>query len=342
MRRTIVGLDIGGANLKASDGLDRSLSRSFAVWRHPERLAAALADLLAEFPRPGGIAVTMTAELADCYRTKEEGVARILEAVTEASEGQELFIWQTGGEFVTADEALELTPLVAAANWHALATWASRSLTEGTGLLIDIGSTTADIIPLAPGIPLPHGRTDTERLLSGELVYSGVRRTPLCALVRWLPVNGQSCAVAAELFATTLDVYLLLGDIAENERDLETANGRPTTREEASDRLVRMVCADATEIGPDDARAMAEACREAHEAQLADALDRVIAACESVPRTIVLSGEGTFLARRLVENRADLAGAEQIDLATLLGPHHAQAACAFALARLARERVIAS
>ena len=178
MRRTIVGLDIGGANLKASNGLDRSLSRPFAVWRHPDQLAAALADLLAEFPRPGGIAVTMTAELADCYRTKEEGVARILDAVTEASEGQELFIWQTGGEFVTVDEALELTPLVAAANWHALATWAARSLTEGTGLLIDIGSTTADIIPLAPGIPLPNGRTDTERLLSGELVYSGVRRTP--------------------------------------------------------------------------------------------------------------------------------------------------------------------
>ena len=49
-------------------------------------------------------------------------------------------------------------------------------------LLLDLGSTTCDIIPIAYAHPQPFGRTDTARLKSGELVYCGVRRTPLCAV----------------------------------------------------------------------------------------------------------------------------------------------------------------
>ena len=35
----------------------------------------------------------------------------------------------------------------------------------------------------ATAVPMPTGRTDPERLASGELVYTGVRRTPACALL---------------------------------------------------------------------------------------------------------------------------------------------------------------
>lgn len=334
----VVGLDIGGANLKASDGLERSRSRPFAIWRAPERLPEELRRLLEEFGPWDALAVTMTAELADCFRTKREGVDRILSAVEQVAGGREVHVWQTGGEFVSPDEARELTPLVAAANWHALATWGARMVPAGTGLLIDIGSTTTDVIPIEAGMPMPQGRTDVERLLSGELVYTGVKRTPLCALAATAPLRGADCPLATELFATTRDVYLLLEDLPEQPEENDTADGRPATREHAHSRIAHMLCCDGTELSEDE---MLGICRDLADRQvttIAAAIRRVSARLPSPPRSILLSGEGEFLARRGIKTAGfstDLA----ISLWTALGPEHSTAACAFALARLARERL---
>ena len=106
-------------------------------------------------------------------------------------------------------EARESPQLAAASNWHALANFVCRFVTSRTGLLIDVGSTTTDVIPLADGRVAARGRNDTERLLSQELVYRGVGRTPICALTDALPLREQLCPIAAEVFATTADAYLL-------------------------------------------------------------------------------------------------------------------------------------
>ena len=203
---SVVGLDIGGANLKAADADGRAVARAFPVWQNPGGLSAAIRGILELFAKIDLLAVTMTAELADCFQTKREGVSRILDAVEEVAGTAAVHVWQTGAEFVSPAVAREIPMLVAAANWHALATWVGRMVPQGEALLLDVGTTTTDIIPLSAGIPVPAGLTDRERLISGELVYSGVRRTPLCALVRSLPYRGAECPVAAELFATTLDV----------------------------------------------------------------------------------------------------------------------------------------
>ena len=225
----IVGLDIGGANLKLADADGRGRSRAFAMWKDFSRLECVLSEQLDAFGDADLVAVTMTAELADCFATKAEGIDFILNAVERAADRRPVFVWQTGGEFVTPDEAQELPELVAAANWHALATWAGRIAPAGKALLADLGSTTADFIPIENGMPVPVGRTDLERLQSGELVYSGVRRTPLCAVASSVEFRGASCPLAAELFATTLDVYLLLGERADEPANTDTANGKPAT-----------------------------------------------------------------------------------------------------------------
>ena len=108
-----------------------------------------------------------------------------------------------------------------------------------------------------------RGRTDTERLQTGELVYAGVRRTPVCALATELPFRGVPTGLAAELFASTLDVYLTLGEIAPDPKDLSTADGRPATVDAARDRLARMVGADRDGFSADDALAFARAADEA-------------------------------------------------------------------------------
>jgi (4-(4-[2-(gamma-L-glutamylamino)ethyl]phenoxymethyl)furan-2-yl)methanamine synthase len=295
-----LGLDIGGANLKAAHATGFGLSRPFALWRAPERLAEELQRLVSASPRSDGLAVTMTGELADCYASKAIGVRSILDAVEQAAGEQRITVYLTDGRFVSPDEARESWRLAAASNWRALAQFAGRFASRRPALLLDMGSTTADFIPIGDAEPCPVGLTDTDRLLSGELVYTGVERTPVNAVVRALPWQGRECPVAAELFATTADAYLLLGDLPEDPADVDTADGRPRTREASHARLARMVCADAATFSLDDAMAAAIAIRDAQLELLHDALLRVASRQAEPPQTIIISGQGEFLLRRLV------------------------------------------
>ena len=356
----VLGLDIGGANIKAADNDGVARSRPFALWRSPELLVDELRQIIDEFGRVDRLAVTMTGELCDCFATKAEGVAFILDAVEEAAQETPMSVWQTGAEFLTPDVARDLPMLVAAANWHALATFCGRIVPAGNALLIDVGSTTTDIIPLVKGLPIPAGLTDLERLQTGELVYTGVSRTPVCAVAsevvleeaaeaeegfnpspRPSPLGGRrgrSVGLAAEVFATLLDVYLILGEIPERPEDCDTANGKPATRECAKERLARMLCCDRTELSTAAIQSIATQIRESQRQLVADAIDRVLPTFAGACRQVIVSGSGTFFARQVVAGHASLGGAEVQSLTELLSPAVAEAACAFALARLASER----
>lgn len=339
----IIGLDIGGANLKAASVDGQAVSRAFAIWREPDRLGEQLSSLLDNLPTADALAVTMTAELADCFQTKQEGVRRILESVLHAASGRPVVVWQTGGEFVTVADAMELSQFVAAANWHALATFSGRLAEKGDALLIDIGTTTTDFIPIRDGIPIPWGRTDRNRLASHELVYTGVGRTPVCSLATQVTLDDHPIGLAAELFATTRDVYLLTGDHQEDDGCCDTADGRPATLANASRRLARMLCCDTTEIGDDQLLEVAQQIASIQLERLVRAVTRVIGISQDDPHpleTILISGSGSFLAHRLVAAHRDLAASRQIDLGDCFSGDVATAACAFAVARLAQERVI--
>ncbi|MCA9021744.1 MAG: hypothetical protein KDA74_16455, partial [Planctomycetaceae bacterium] len=286
----VIGLDIGGANLKAADSDGAARSMSFELWKTPELLQSALQELLTAFQRPDLIAVTMTGELADCFPTKADGVNHILTAVEQAVPDVPVLVWQTGAEFLTTEIAREFPLLAAAANWHALATWLGRMIPDQSGLLIDIGSTTTDLIPLKNGLPVSEGLTDVERLLSGELVYTGGRRTPLAMLENSVPLRGQDCPLAAEYFATTADLYLLLGNLPESPEDVDTADGRPATRSNAFARIARSVCCDTSELSEAEAVEMAGWLAARQQAQITEALDRVMNRMEEVPQTVLISG----------------------------------------------------
>jgi hypothetical protein len=219
-----------------------------------------------------------------------------------------------------------------------LATFVGSHASEGRALLIDIGTTTCDLVPLEDGRPVSIGRTDRERLQSGELVYTGVRRTPVCAVVGSLIFRETDCPVMAELFATTLDVYLTTGDLLEDPADVETADGRPATVVCARDRLARCIGCDSEEFTPEDAEAAAQGIAEAQRRQLLRALDAVLDSRDCLPGRVVLSGVGSFLARRIVQSCPALAEATTINLLDVFGPGVTEAACAFAVARLAVDR----
>jgi (4-(4-[2-(gamma-L-glutamylamino)ethyl]phenoxymethyl)furan-2-yl)methanamine synthase len=330
-----LALDIGGANLKAADGRGCAASIAFPLWREPDHLAPKLRQLIAQSPPCDHLAVTMTGELADCFENKAAGVAFILDALHEAADGRDTRVYLNDGSLATVQAAKSRSASVAAANWHALARFAARFTGGQPSLLIDVGSTTCDVIPLIGGEVATQHRSDTARLLRGELIYAGVERTPVCALVSELPYRGRRCPIAREFFATTRDVYIALSQLPEQPMDRDTADGRAATKAAASVRLARMICADGEDFNQRDAVATAEAVAEVFEKILLDGVRQVASAYSFEPALAILSGHGAFAAKAALE-RAGVPW-KQLSLASEIGEAASRCAPAHALAILARE-----
>jgi len=354
-----LGLDIGGANIKAASSDGDSVCRAFAIWQNKHGLLQELQQLpLLAGTTPDIVALTMTAELADCFESKAEGVEFIIRTVAEAFPDSVLRVWMTSGEFADPGEAIDLPQLVAAANWHALATWAGRAVPSGAALLVDVGSTTTDIIPLLNGIPCSEGLTDLQRLAHSELIYTGVRRTPVCAIVPNVPLldgthedatggtKAWTVPVAAELFATSLDVHLVNRDISDDPQDRNTADMRPATRAAALNRLAHAVCCDRDEISDGQLEHIARHVSGRQIAQIAAAIDHRLkyvsdmAGTEPETVQLLLSGSGDWMAERALETCGWNLQQPLIQLRTMFVRNVTEAACAFAVARLAAERCL--
>lgn len=330
-----LALDIGGANIKVADGLGYAASHAFPLWRESARLGQRLRGAISDAPPSNHLAVTMTGELADCFATKAEGVAHILKAVAEAGDNRHTRVYLCDGRMVTPQVALREPQLAAASNWHALARFAGRFAPPGPSLLVDIGSTTTDIVPLVNGQLAAHCLTDTTRLIANELVYTGVERSPVCAVVQHVPYRGKTCGVAQELFATMLDVYLLLGKIDERTIDTNTADGKPAVKAAARTRLGRMIAADCEEFNHRDAVQMAEAVASAQLGRIVEAARQVIKRLPAPPKSYILSGQGEFLAMQALEDLPTVP--TLVRLSEKLAPPLSRCAPAHALAVLAQE-----
>jgi len=330
-----LALDIGGANIKLADGRGFADSQSFAMWKDHRRLAWELRTIIAGAPPSDHLAITMTGELADCFLSRAEGVNFILESARDAADGRHTRVYLVDGRLVAPPVALRSPALVASANWHALARYCTRFVPDRFALLIDIGSTTVDLIPLSKSGVANTGTTDRQRLGVGELVYTGIERSPVCALVQALEWDGQRYPVAQEVFATARDVHLLLGQLPEAPECCDTADHQPATLPAAQRRLARMVCADADQLPMKAARLLASQVAEAQLQLLTTAARGVLQRCREAPHTVIVSGHGDFLARQLLE-RLSLS-VDMLWLDQQLGPIVSRSATAHALAVLASE-----
>ena len=290
-------MDIGGANTKAAwldGGSLRTVSRPFEVWRDREALAAVLREVATEVAAgpPSAVAITMTAELSDAFRTKREGVAFVLDAAQDAFGDRPLSVLTTAGELVPVEAARARPWEVAAANWMATALAVADAHPDA--LLIDVGSTTADVVPIAGGRVAASGHNDLERLLAGELVYTGALRTNLAAIAPRVPVRGGWCPVSSESFAISGDVHLVLGHLTPDAYDCPTPDGRPATAPFARERIARLVCADVDQLGEDEIDAIAAFLHGEQLRRLEDAARRVQ---QRLPpdAPVVAVGSGAFL-----------------------------------------------
>jgi probable H4MPT-linked C1 transfer pathway protein len=333
----VIGLDVGGVNTKGvwrdGDAL-RTVLRPFDVVRDPGALTTVVRDVVAELAGepPELVALTMTAELSDEFRTKREGVGFVLDAVEAAVPGRVL-VFTTAGELVRLAEARARPLDVAAANWVASALAVGALHTDA--LMLDVGSTTADVIPIAGGRVAAEGRTDLDRLLAGELVYTGALRTNLAAIAPRVPVRGRWCPVASELFAISADVHLILGHLARAAYTCPTPDGRAASVECSRERVARLVCADMEQLEPAEVETIA-AYLHGEQVRQIEAAARQVSTRFAAATPVVTLGVGTFLARAV---------AERLGRTVLELPWSAEqrdAAPAAALAELAAARLGAS
>ena len=340
MTSAVLGWDIGGVNTKVARVAragDSPVAQThpFELQRDPGALVQLLRDAaLGVGVRAGDHhAVTMTAELSQFFRTKRDGVNFVLDALSAAFGHERLHVFAVDGRFLDVENARSAPLAVAASNWAATAAHVAHRHPDA--ILIDIGTTTTDIIPIVGGRVAAAGQNDPERLFFGELVYTGALRTPVEAITNAVHLFDASIGVAAEGFAIAGDVHLWRGSLDASDYTVPTPDGRPASREFAGERLARAICADREMIFRDSAiDAIADSIAESQLELIASAVRRVSAAHGTLECAVV-TGLGDFIAAAAAER----CGLSVVHYMQDVGGEGARAAPASAVALLYAERV---
>ena len=275
----MIGIDVGGANLKVvnDDGVHLHYC---PLWE-----GAPLTSLLNQYVTAPDdpAAVVMSGELADCFESKMEGISFIVDAVKNAFPSARFY--GTDGQF--HDGAV---PQLAAANWLASADYLRAEYPDA--VLVDIGSTTADVIPLARFASM-KGLTDLRRLQKGYLIYTGMLRGNIATLLQSVTLDGVATPVSSEYFAVSADAHLVLGHITPAQYICDTPDKKEKTQTASLRRLARVVCADPDEIGTDGAYQIADQFWEKQRDLICDQVQRV--AAEEGTGQIIVAGIGARL-----------------------------------------------
>jgi len=326
----VIGFDVGGVNTKAAyvETEDRKVielrtaSEYFPVWRRSlDQLPVMLGGILKQLKGSSGldgVGLTMTAELSDAYRTKREGVHHILSCMEQVLDGVPGFVLDVDAELRTVEGARREPLAVAAANWAATGWMVSQRMRDC--IIVDIGSTSTSIIPVVDGEIAARGRNDLDKLMNGELVYTGSLRTNVAAIVDSITLRGEQARVSSELFAQSGDVHLILGNIGECDYTVDTADGRERTRVEAMARLARVVCADIEMLSEREIIDIASQVYDEQVEQVAKGLKQVYGELKSEFKReppVVVTGLGREFLAKAAAQRAGFK--EIVDLGEVMG-----------------------
>ena len=158
----VIGWDVGGVHLKAaraeSGCIVKAIQLPAPLRSGVERLAEAFDRANAELGAAQHHIVTMTGELADTFSSRPEGVECLAMLAAHRLDGTPVSIYAGPAGYVGPEEAREYADLVASANWHACASFIAGR--RRSALLIDMGSTTTDVVPIMDRNIAARGYTD--------------------------------------------------------------------------------------------------------------------------------------------------------------------------------------
>ena len=333
-----IGIDIGGANTKVATSDARFVDSIYApLWKNNTILHdVVLSELKKQF-EPGieAVGVVMTGELCDCFATKREGVLHIKSAISDTFKNAKFFDLMCTFK---SSSYVDKDPLsFAATNWLASAKLVSEQYKNA--IFVDVGSTTTDVIPIVGG-EIKAKKTDFGRLKYGELIYSGILRTPVATLLKKVEVGEEECKISSELFAITADVYLALGYLNEGDYRCETPDsyafaGREKeekSRVSALRRLARVVCSDLEGVGEDSAVGIAEQVKSVQVQELSGSIEKIKERYGL--RKLVAAGTGDFIAKEAAESL----NIDFLSLSSVYGKRISATFPAYAVAKLLEEQ----
>jgi probable H4MPT-linked C1 transfer pathway protein len=310
MQNLIIGWDIGGAHLKAAllsaGQLKQVVQVPCPLWQGVAFLQEAVEHVVQAFKLGDVIcdcqhAITMTGELVDCFADRNEGVREIIGVMQNILQTPSLFFYAGHSGFLSIDQIKpEHSLQIASANWLASSEWIAAQGRDA--LFVDIGSTTTDVILIHNQRPDVQGMTDYERLLTEEMVYTGVIRTPLMAVSRYALFKGQKVPVMAEYFATMADVYRLTGELNEAHDQTSSCDGQEKTPQASARRLSRMIGCDYQLQDQVFWQRMALGFRHRQLQQIETAVLRQLSRHSTCLPVLIGAGVGRFLAKDLAHN----------------------------------------
>jgi (4-(4-[2-(gamma-L-glutamylamino)ethyl]phenoxymethyl)furan-2-yl)methanamine synthase len=304
MMESIIGWDIGGAHLKAArlEGgrIVNVVQIASPLWQGLDELDRAFAQAKAMLGPATLNAATMTAELADAFPDRSEGVKRIGEIAADALASQPLAFYAGRSGFVAPAMVADKLIDIASANWHASAALAARHFE--VALFADLGSTTTDLIPIVGNKVATTGYSDVERMAHGELVYTGVVRSFLMSGLSLVPFGGRWVPLMNEWFANMSDVYRILDELPDDADAMLTADNGPKTREASLVRIARQIGLDAKDADPQALTQLASYFAEAQIRMITDGAHLVLSHGGLGSRPpIIGAGVGRFVLQRLAQ-----------------------------------------
>lgn len=247
----ILGIDIGGANTKITELKEMSYKIHhiyFPMWKNNKKLTELLKKYNSEDIKK--IGVVMTAELVDAYKSKREGVEDILNSLREAFPNKEIYVFDVDGNFLSVEMAKKEYMKVSASNWTATAYFVMKNISNNA-ILVDMGSTTTDIIPIKNGKIMAY-KTDLERLMNNQLVYIGTLRTPLSFLGNTVEYKNCTTNISSEYFSITGDINVILDKITGEQYICDTPDGGPRDKKNCMIRVARILCSDLEQISEEE------------------------------------------------------------------------------------------
>jgi probable H4MPT-linked C1 transfer pathway protein len=334
--RGTIGWDLGGAHLKLAifDGswrLRHVAQIPMPLWQGIDHLEAAFAAVGRDWPLADYEHVlTMTGELVDLFESRNHGVCELAHKAAEILPKGRLRLYAGPAGYVSPTGVESYAAQIASANWYATTDWLAQQLSNG--VMIDIGSTTTDLLPFSEGRVGSRGYSDRERLICDEMIYSGVVRTPVMAVVQRVPFANDWQLVANEHFATMADVYRILGWLPEGADQHPSADGNAKSAQASRRRLARMLGTDAAAGREADWMNLAGFVADRQMDTISLSLQRLLSGGLPADAPLVGAGVGRFLAERI----AGRLGRSFVDIDqcfAMLGSHGlAAAVCAPAVA----------
>ena len=144
----------------------------------------------------------MTAELCDIFPNRFSGAKIILNECKKIK--FKTFLYSKSDKVFEKLESNNLSNLMSM-NWHSIGKYLTNFVKNA--LIIDFGSTTTDFICIKNGKIMNKAFNDYKRLSNGEILYTGLMRTPLFAIKKNIKHKSKNISIIPEYFSNTSDIY---------------------------------------------------------------------------------------------------------------------------------------